>query len=144
MLPEDAVVDDLKPFYEAERERYPTLEPVIEGEVSVNIDATGSPVAAATRQQIGFIAARLRSLFQSAGQRAFLPQAVAVLRMGKLPRRDQALVDRYLAVAKPLRVSRLGLRYFNRLDLPLGAEIKDYLLTAPILRLACIKNWRDT
>ncbi len=48
--------------------------------------------------------------------------------------RDEArrLWDVYRTVAKPTKVSRMAVRYINRLDLPLpNVDLKDYLRTVP-------------
>ena len=41
------------------------------------------------------------------------------------------LWKRYLTVAKPLKITRVALRYVNRIELPLGRDFKDYILTVP-------------
>lgn len=46
----------------------------------------------------------------------------------------RGLWQRYLAIAEPESVVRLGLRYINRIPIPLGeqpADFKDYILTTP-------------
>src|SRR5207244_3682868 len=50
---------------------------------------------------------------------------------GWLPFRDEArrLWDRYRQTVQPRNVRRVAIRYINRLDLPLPAELKDYLRT---------------
>ncbi len=48
--------------------------------------------------------------------------------------RDEArkLWERYLAIAEPEAVTRVALRYINRLELPLSMrDFKDYILTTP-------------
>jgi uncharacterized protein (TIGR04255 family) len=47
--------------------------------------------------------------------------------------RDQAkrLWAIYLEKARPVRVTRCALRYINRLEIPVGCEISDYLRTYP-------------
>jgi uncharacterized protein (TIGR04255 family) len=49
------------------------------------------------------------------------------------PFRDEArrLWAIYRQTVHPWKVTRLALRYVNRLDLPLAAELKDYLRTSP-------------
>ena len=43
----------------------------------------------------------------------------------------QSLWLQYVAVAKPQKIVRIALRYINRLELPIPADTKDYLLTGP-------------
>jgi len=47
-------------------------------------------------------------------------------------REARELWGHYVALAKPEKVTRIGLRYINRLDLPLPlSDLKEYLLTGP-------------
>jgi uncharacterized protein (TIGR04255 family) len=41
------------------------------------------------------------------------------------------LWDRYVSVAQPVRITRIALRYINRIELPVGNEFKEYILTFP-------------
>lgn len=41
------------------------------------------------------------------------------------------LWPRYRSVAAPVRVTRLTVRYVNRIEIPAESELKDFLLTAP-------------
>lgn len=43
----------------------------------------------------------------------------------------QRLWQVYVAAAKPHAVTRAALRYINRINVPLGAELKDYFRTVP-------------
>lgn len=45
-----------------------------------------------------------------------------------------ALWKHYIAIAKPLKVTRIALRYINRIELPSNVQhISDYFLTYPVL-----------
>jgi uncharacterized protein (TIGR04255 family) len=52
---------------------------------------------------------------------------------GWAPFRDEArrLWNRYRETVRAQQVTRVAVRYINRLDLPLPAELKDFLRTAP-------------
>jgi uncharacterized protein (TIGR04255 family) len=41
------------------------------------------------------------------------------------------LWDRYVSVVRPARITRIALRYINRIELPVGNEFKEYILTFP-------------
>ena len=41
------------------------------------------------------------------------------------------LWNRYIAVAHPLKITRVALRYINRIELPVAVDFKKYLLTVP-------------
>lgn len=56
--------------------------------------------------------------------------------------RDQArrLWERYRLTAKPVVVSRCSLRYINKISIPIGKEISDYVRTFPQLPVAVSPN----
>ncbi len=40
---------------------------------------------------------------------------------------------RYVAVAKPVKITRVALRYVNRIELPTGRDFQEYILTVPVI-----------
>jgi len=132
-LPEGTGVDVLGKVHEGLEAAYPTKKNRIHAEVQGQIGDQGT-AAAATSKRIGF-------LFRSQDGKYIFQARLDGFTMSRLapyerwePFRDEArrLWDVYRSVAKPTKVTRLALRYINRLDLPLPiADLKHYLRTVP-------------
>jgi uncharacterized protein (TIGR04255 family) len=132
-LPESTTIDDLERIHVGLETAYPTKKKRIYGEVRAQIGDHGA-VAAATSKQDGL-------LFSTQDGTYVFQARLDGFTMSRLapydrwePFRDEArrLWDVYRAVAKPTKVTRLAIRYVNRLDLPLPvADLKQYLRTVP-------------
>jgi uncharacterized protein (TIGR04255 family) len=128
-LPESVGLSDLERCQDA---AYPNKKTLT---VTVDHIAPGeacSPSPASGPVGFRFISADQKQLFE-ARFRGFAVHRLAPYN-GWQPFRDEArrLWDIYRREARPLKVTRAALRFFNRLDLPLPVqEMKDYLRTCP-------------
>lgn len=130
----DALLRALERLSEGDEERFVERRKLMEGELSISVDATGAPpVTAMTRQQQGheFRNPRHAELFQARLNAFSYHKLQPYSRWEEFRLQGRRLWERYRAIAKPTRVGRIGLRYINRIDLPPGSELKDYLLTFP-------------
>jgi uncharacterized protein (TIGR04255 family) len=132
-LPEGKGIADLEKVHEGLETAYPTKKNRILAEVQGQIGDQGA-VAAASSKHIGY-------LFTSGDEKQIFQARLDGFTMSRLapyeswePFRDEArrLWNVYRSIAKPTKVTRLAVRYINRLDLPLPvADLKQYLRTAP-------------
>lgn len=131
-LPETVKVADLEKVHAEEKAAYPTKKNrnLVIGQMQF-----GEQVAAATSSKhVGF-------LFTSKDEKQILQARLDGFTMSRLAPyerweslRDEArrLWDVYRSFAKPTKVTRLAVRYINRLDLPLPVpDLKEYLRTVP-------------
>lgn len=123
-------------MHAAEGERYPRYEALQAATGQLMIGPDNVPIASASSTPIGHLA-RAADGLQVYQSRTI---GFAFSRMEPYPHwavfRDEArrLWDTYRAIAQPSRITRLALRYINRIDMPL--PVKDfgmYLRTAPQL-----------
>lgn len=132
-LPEGINVGTLESVHVGLESAYPTRKnrniAVVQGQIGDQIAA-----ATASSNHVGY-------LFVSQDQKQIFQARLDGFTMSRLapyeswePFRDEArrLWDVYRSVAEPTKVTRLAVRYINRLDLPLPvADLKDYLRTVP-------------
>lgn len=132
-LPEGTGIGDLDRVHAGVEAAYPTKKNRIYAEVHGQIGHQGT-TAAAHSKQIGYV-------FTSQDGRYIFQARLDGFTMSRLapyerwePFRDEArrLWDVYRSVVKPTKVTRLAVRYVNRLDLPLPVvDLKQYLRTVP-------------
>lgn len=132
-LPEGTQVAELEKVHEGLEVAYPTKRNRMLAEFHGQMGEQGA-TAAASSKPIGF-------LFKSADEKQVFQARLDGFTMSRLapyeswdPFRDEArrLWRVYRSVAKPVRVTRLAVRYVNRLDLPLPVtDLKEYLRTVP-------------
>jgi uncharacterized protein (TIGR04255 family) len=135
VLPDSVNQETLASFQERLGGRYPTKEVRMVWSGQVEMKPADTPqITTTSGGPSGYI-------FRSADNR----QAVQALRQGftfsrfkpyqdwdTFSREARDLWSRYATLAKPEKVTRIGLRYINRLDLPLPFnDFKEYLLTVP-------------
>jgi len=134
-VPADITPEVLGNQLESERPKYDQRLDVSTFETGLTFDATGvTPLSTPQRELLGYMFVDTRN------HRSFQVRRNGFLHSKQAPYekweslRDEArrLWQLYLAAARPTLVRRLGLRYINRLDLPVGApDLKEYLLTGP-------------
>jgi uncharacterized protein (TIGR04255 family) len=131
-LPPDITLETLARIHGDEKERYPKRNERVNVEGSFT---AGREVSAAAKQrQVGFM------FWDGAQTQAFQARLDGYTFNRLAPYehwdtfRDEArrLWDRYRELARPKGISRIAVRYINRLDLPLPlSDFKDYLRTVP-------------
>src|SRR6266542_1700118 len=132
-LPDDVAVTDLAAAHEAVQERYPHREGV--RHIRSQLVGSGGEILSTSASQTltgyRFLDRDRRQIFQ-ARLDGFTFNRLEPYEHWTLFR-DEArrLWDVYVAAARPLAVARIALRYINRFNIPLGAELKDYFRTVP-------------
>jgi uncharacterized protein (TIGR04255 family) len=132
-LPEGTTVTDLATVHVGLEAAYPTKKNRILGEVQAQVGNEGT-TAAARSKHLGYV-------FMSDDATQVFQARLDGFTMSRLapydswePFRNEAkrLWTVYCSVARPVKVTRLAVRYINRLDLPLPvADLKEYLRTVP-------------
>ncbi len=135
-LPGGRTVEDLDSFHGLIKDRYPTCEPRIQFQAQLN------PVAGVTREE----RTRLGSLCWTSDRLMGVQARVDGFTMSRLKPyedweqiRDEArrLWATYVEVASPTRITRVAVRYINRMELPRPVEFEQYLTTFPKLGDGC-------
>jgi uncharacterized protein (TIGR04255 family) len=132
-LPASIGIADLEKVQSGHESAYPTRMKRVLTELEGRLSNDGA-AASARSNIVGY-------LFKSADENQVFQARLDGFALSRLkpyeswkPFRDEArrLWDVYRSVAKPTRVTRVAVRYINRLDLPLPVQdLKDYLRTAP-------------
>ncbi len=132
-LPSDATLARLEPIHQAVRDRYPEREPLFT--VPAEVAAQGTPqLAEGGPYHDGW-------LYRSADGRQVIQARLGGFSFSRLSPyeswrafRDEAraLWEVYLVVAKPLHVTRVALRFINRIAVPLPIfDLRDYFRMCP-------------
>lgn len=132
-LPEGTGVGELEKVQEGLEAAYPTKRKRMQAEFHGEMGERGA-TAAASSKQIGYV-------FKSRDEKQVFQARLDGFTMSRLapyeswdPFRDEArrLWKVYRSVVQPVRVTRLAVRYINRLDLPFPVtNLKEYLRTVP-------------
>ena len=133
-VPPDVSVVDLAKVQKGEESTYPTVEIVNEGEFKLVLGP--QTVANTSTQHVGF-------LFRS-GDGKHIHQArmngFTMSRLAPYPSWEdfcleaRRLWDIYRAVAKPSKITRVAVRYVNRIDIPVPFnDFEQYLRTVPVV-----------
>jgi uncharacterized protein (TIGR04255 family) len=134
-LPQEVDLKKLEAFHGFVKERFPEKQErkfiKAEFKLSPEIASTSFPASSET---IGY-------LFRSPNEKKIVQARLDGFTFNKLKPyerwellRSEAtkLWDLYLQVANPLRITRIALRYINRIDVPLPLkDFKEYILTTP-------------
>ena len=131
-LPSEITLQQLKDVQAGEKEKYPRREDII---IVVGHMSMGSQVGASAQQTHNgyrFVSQDSRQIFQ-ARLDGFTFSRLAPYETWESFRNEACrLWEVYRLIAKPKNITRLALRYINRLDLPLPLkDFKDYLRTIP-------------
>ena len=130
-LPDGTVATDLAIVQSEEMERYPHREEV--RQIHGPFLGRGAEILATSASQ-----ALIGYRYTSHDRRQIFQAQLGGFTFNRLepyehwvPFRDEArrLWRVYGSVARPLAVTRIVLRYINRINIPLGAELKDYFRT---------------
>lgn len=129
-------LDILASYQESIRDRFPTKEEKFQWESGFKVEKGSAPqLLAPTGGPVGL-------LFKSPKEAGKVVQArLDGFTFNKLKPYDRwetfaseakELWDLYVRIAKPVKVTRIALRYINRIEIPLPlGQFKDYLTTAP-------------
>lgn len=131
-LPTEVGLSKLAEVHHGQEEDYPKREEllVVHGQMTV-----GPEIGASARQTSNgyrFVSKDGRQIFQARLDGLTFSRLAPSEAWG--PFRDEArrLWNAYRSIANPKNITRIGVRYINRLDLPLPiTDFKDYLRTVP-------------
>lgn len=131
-LPDGVTLATLTDVHSSIKADYPMLQElmIFQGQMV----AGASVGATASQTQVGYIfsSSDQKQIFQARLDSFTFSQLAPYDRWDTFRNEAQRLWSIYQSVTKPKCVSRLALRYINRLDLPLPFEdLKDYLRTVP-------------
>ncbi|MGO8673273.1 MAG: TIGR04255 family protein [Capsulimonadaceae bacterium] len=128
-------VGELKNVVRGIEDQFPHSTEVKQGEFQLAFNPEAEP--GIHTPPISVIGYNLTSQDQQSVVGAWVPQfsysqLKAYSTWAEFSTRARDMYDRYISIARPTSVTRLGLRYINRLALPLPVDnFKDYILTAP-------------
>jgi uncharacterized protein (TIGR04255 family) len=133
-LPAEVTVASLGAFHDAIQQRYPNRQELTGWEAGFQIGGGTAAVAQASAQPVG-------AIYGSANGTKAVQARLNGFTFNRLkpyeswePFRNEAieLWQHYCAIARPVSVTRLALRYINRIEIPLPlGEFKEYVLTVP-------------
>lgn len=131
-LPDGVTLATLIDVHSSIKADYPMLENflIVQGQMV----AGASVGATASQTQVGYIfsSSDQKQIFQARLDGVTFSRLAPYDRWETFRSEAQRLWSIYQSATKPKRLSRLGLRYINRLDLPFPFEdLKDYLRTVP-------------
>jgi uncharacterized protein (TIGR04255 family) len=113
-------------------ESYPTIEPQHTNVGQIQFGP--SPIATASSQHSGFIykSADLKQILQAQVGGFTFSRLAPYQKWEPFSTEAKRLWTAYRSIAKPVSVTRVAVRYINRIDIPLPLnDFKDYLRTVP-------------
>lgn len=132
-LPKEVTIEQLAIFQEDIKKSFPIKKPRFAGEFQIKIGATPE-ISTTSNRNDGF-------LFYSQDGKKIVQARLDGFTFNKLKpysnwenfsREAKYLWGHYLAIAKPINVVRLSLRYINKIEIPLPfKDFKEYILTIP-------------
>ena len=131
-----ATVDALDPIQGGEEAAYPTVEKMTANTGALMFRPDMSPIAHATSQPIGYLARSQDGLqiYQARSNGFTFSRLARYPHWGVFSAEARRLWDKYRTVTKPSAITRVAVRYVNRIDIPLPVKsFGDYLRTAPQL-----------
>ena len=134
ILPADFDQDKFLGFYEKIEKEFPVKQVSIQYETSIRVDQGKDPMVGTSGGKNGF-------RFRSADGRRIVQFRTNGFSFNKLRPYDKwesfsgeaiSYLKEYLAISNPAKITRLALRYINKLDIPLPvSSLKEYLATVP-------------
>jgi uncharacterized protein (TIGR04255 family) len=128
------LLDELAKVVKSLRDEYPEVTEQMIGAASVTLGADAPPQASAQQLRNGFVAfSPDRKRAVQARVDGFSASKLApYIDWNDLRCEARRLWNQYRKAANPIMVTRVALRYINRIDIPLPiSDLKDYLRTAP-------------
>lgn len=132
VLSEEAAVERLAELHGILRDRYPEIQNMYEAEVSFEIG--DHPKAENRQRHNGFrlLGSDKHSVIQARDDGFAFSQLAPYDRWEAFRDAAREMWNVYHSVAHPLKVTRLAVRYINRLDIPYAPiELTDWLRTVP-------------
>jgi uncharacterized protein (TIGR04255 family) len=132
-LPAETSTEDLGSIAWDEGGHYSVRLPRFRGDFRLQANAQ-EPVVSATQTQIGFVFRddRRKQVVQARLDGFAFSKLAPYESWEPFCQEARALWKRYCEVARPLDVTRIAVRYINRLDLPLPfGDFREYLRTSP-------------
>lgn len=131
-LPPGVGLAELKNTHSGEEAAYPRVEPryVAFGQMQIGPQVS----ATAGSQQIGYLfhSGDGKQIYQSRLDGFAMSRLAPYENWNALRGEARRLWEIYRSVAKPSKLTRLAVRYINRIDIPLPlSDFKDYLRTVP-------------
>lgn len=134
-LPEKIILKMLEEFHEKVKERFPEKQQRIQLQAGLKVSSEGTAAALPTSGGVdGY-------LFKSTHEKKIVQARLDGFTFNKLKPyktwemfRDEAreLWDLYFQTTNPVRITRIALRYVNRIEIPLPMkDFKEYILTTP-------------
>jgi len=130
----DISLDSIQLINDEIREDFPIRENKYKWTTGFKLQGAVPQISEHSGSQIGF-------MFKSADNTKVLQATVEGFTFNKLPpyltwdsfsKEAKSLWNIYLEKLKPSKINRIGLRYINRIEIPLPIrELKDYILTCP-------------
>lgn len=133
-LPSSVTADTLAALHDRIRGDFPHRELQFELAARVVFDG-GSPAASGQQRPHGFrfLTDDRKWIFQARLDGFTVSHLAPYTNWENLRTCATGLWEHYLAVASPLSVERIGLRYINRIFIPLGAGLSEYFAIEPHL-----------
>jgi uncharacterized protein (TIGR04255 family) len=136
VLPEGLSAQNLSPFFDLVTSLYPHKQTLNRLVGQLEFAVPGSASATSTATEIGLMlrSADGKQVVQVHTSGFTFSRLAPYERWSSVRDEARRLWDLYRNIAKPTKVSRLALRYINRIDIPLPIrDFKDYLNTLPEL-----------
>ncbi|MCK9581518.1 MAG: TIGR04255 family protein [Methanoregula sp.] len=125
---------------------YPTREVSVNYETLIDINKGGTPKHTTKKQTDGFI-------FKSSDSKKIIQFKTSGFTFNKLKPYDnwknfsdeaKKYFEEYVKIAKPIKITRVGLRYINLLNIPLPIkDFKEYIKTVPEIGSEIPQNIQD-
>jgi uncharacterized protein (TIGR04255 family) len=132
-LQQPVSLSNLDQYHEKIKERFPEKQQRIAFKANIKLAPEGATAAIPTSEPDGY-------LFRSTANNKIVQARLDGFTFNKLRPYEnweafkseaQELWDFYYQIAGSLRITRLALRYINRIEIPLPFKFKDYILTLP-------------
>ena len=144
LAPPDVTTDTLRGLRDRLGAEYPDMQPRyrVTQPIDLNPDA---PLAPGTREVDGYVftAADRRRVIQVQRDGFTFSVLAPYLGWDELRGEARRWWHHYVALAKPVRATRIGARSLNRIPIPLPAKLEEYLLTYPELASALPQGLAD-
>ncbi|MBL7131145.1 MAG: TIGR04255 family protein [Candidatus Omnitrophica bacterium] len=134
-LPKEITLDTLATFQGEIKERFPTKKEKYKWEGGVQFQAGGAPkIIPSSSGTIGYLfhAADGKKIVQARLDGYTFNKLKPYTNWEEFHSEAKELWEIYLKIAKPVNVTRVALRYINRIEIPLPfKDFKEYILTVP-------------